>query len=103
MLIVNSHNNRPVRLTIERWKHITRRHPEMESQREKVLETITEAELIQKGDFGELIAFRFYDRSPLSSKYLAVVYKEVTDSDGFVITAYYTSKPSDRRRTIWKR
>lgn len=74
----------------------------MESQRENVLETITEAELIQRGDFGELIAFRFYERSPLSSKYLAVVYKEVADSDGFVITAYYTNKPSDRRQVIWK-
>ena len=74
----------------------------MESQREKVLETITGAELIRKGDFRELIAFKFYKESPLSSKYLAVIYKEIADSDGFVITPYYTSKPSDRRQVIWK-
>jgi hypothetical protein len=74
----------------------------MQSQKERVLETITEAELIQQGDFGELVATRFYETGPLGSKFLAVVYKEIADADGFVITAYYTTKPSDRRRVMWK-
>jgi hypothetical protein len=75
----------------------------MNSQRDLVLETVTEPDLIQQGDFGELIAIRFYKRTPLTSKYLVVIYKEVMDTDGFIITAYYATKPSERRKTVWKR
>jgi len=59
--------------------------------------------MIQQGDFGELIAIRFYEKTPLTSKYLVTMYKEVLDSDGFIITAYFASKPSERRKTVWKR
>jgi hypothetical protein len=103
LLIIHSKNNVPVRLTIERWNHIISRHPELEGQKEHVVQTLTEPDQIQQGDFGELIAIRFYKTTPLTSKYLAIIYKEVMNSDGFVITAYYTAKPSERRQTIWKR
>ena len=42
MLIVHSHNDVPVRLTEERWEHIVYRHPEMETQREQIVETLAE-------------------------------------------------------------
>jgi hypothetical protein len=103
MVIVKSKNSVNLRLTTERWSHIVRRHPEMDSQREHVLEAVTNPDLVQKGDFGELIATRFYERTPLTSKHLVVVYKEAERSDGFVITAYYASKPSERREVLWKR
>jgi hypothetical protein len=62
-------------LTIERWDHIIKRHPEMDGEREKVLDTITDPDLIQQGDFGELIGIKFYEKTPLTSKYLVVIYK----------------------------
>ncbi len=102
MIIVKSKNNVSIRLTTERWKHIIARHPEMDNQKEHVLETISNPHLIQQGDFDELIAIRFYDKSPLTSKYLVVIYKEVGETDGFVITAYFSTKPSERRKTVWK-
>lgn len=102
MILVTSKNNVPIRLTTERWKHIIMRHPEMDSQKERVLETVTEPHLIQQGDFGELIAMRFYEKSPLTTKHLVVIYKEVTDTDGFIITGYYTPKPLERRKILWK-
>jgi len=37
-----------------------RRRPEMDSLRERVLETVSEPEIIQQGEFGELLAIRFY-------------------------------------------
>lgn len=101
MLIVDSHNGVPVRLTNERWQHITRRHPEMAHQRERVLETVAEPEMIQQGDFGELLAIKFYPKTPLTSKFLIVAYKESAD-DGFIATAYFARRPSDRREVIWK-
>jgi hypothetical protein len=103
MLVVRSHNRVPVRLTEERWQHIVRRHPEMASQREHALETLAEPDLIQRGDFGELLAVRFYPETPLTSKFLVVVYREMSSEDGFILTAYLTSRPSARRESIWKR
>jgi hypothetical protein len=102
MVIVKSKNNVSIRLTTERWKHIVTRHPEMLDQKEHVLETIGDPYVIQQGDFGEFIAIRFYEKTPLTSKYLVVIYKEVSSIDGFVITAYFTAKPSERRKIIWK-
>jgi hypothetical protein len=103
MLVVRSHNRVPVRLTEERWQHIVRRHPEMISQRERALETLAEPDLIQQGDFGELLAVRFYPETPLTSKFLVVVYRETSSEDGFNLTAYLANRPSARRESIWKR
>jgi len=103
MLVVRSRNGVLVRLTEERWEHITRRHPEMLEQRERTLETVSEPELILEGDFGELLAVRFYTETPVTSKFLVVVYRENSPEDGFVLTAYFTSAFSSRRIAVWKR
>ena len=103
MLIVCSKNGVPVRLTIERWQHIMNRHPEMAEQRERVLETVTEPELIQQGDCGEVLAIRFYPQTPWTSNYLLVVCREASLHDGFVLIAYFTSRPSGQRVALWKR
>ncbi|PSB23617.1 hypothetical protein [Stenomitos frigidus] len=101
MLTVNSQNNLPIRLTEERWQHITKRHPEMITQQAEVLETVSAPETIQAGDSGELLAVRFYPQTPLTSKFLVVAYREVTADDGFILTAYFTNRPSTRRVTLW--
>ena len=103
MLIVHSHNGVPVRLTEERWQHVVRRHPDMETQRERVLETLAEPDMIQEGDFGTLLAARLYPETPLTRKDLVVVHRETSSEDGFVLTAYLASQLSARRDTLWKR
>lgn len=103
MLIVRSHNGIPIRLTDERWQHVVARHPEMQTQRDRVLETISIPEMIQQGDFGEFLAFRFYTVTPLTGKFLVVAYQEGTAHDGFVITSYLTRQPSARRLILWMR
>ena len=102
MVIVQSKNDVAIRLTRERWTHIVERHPEMDGQRRRVLETASDPEMIQEGDFGEYLAIRFYNETPLTSKFLVVVYKEIARADGFILTAYYSGKPSERRRILWK-
>lgn len=57
-----SRNGVRIRLTDERWQHITSRHPEMHQQTEKVLQTVSEPDMIQAGDFGEQLAIRFIAR-----------------------------------------
>jgi len=102
MLIVKSIDGLSIRLTEERWDHIRNRHPEMEGLRASILETVSDPELIQQGDYGELLAIRFYPRTPLTRKYLVVVYKKISADDGFILTSYLAARPSSRRITIWK-
>jgi hypothetical protein len=97
-----SRNGVTIRLNDERWSHIVRRHPEMEGQRGWVLETLTEPDMIQQGDFGELLAIRFYFGTPLTDKYLVAAYRETDADDGFILTAYFTNRPSAGRVTVWK-
>lgn len=58
----------------------------MGDQEQRILETIESPDLIQEGDSGTLIAMRLYPSTPLTAKHCAVVYREVSDIDGFVIT-----------------
>jgi len=103
MLIVRSRNGVPVRLTEERWRHVVERHPEMGNLREEVLETLAGPDMIQEGDFGELLALKLYHGTPLGEKFLVVAYREVSAEDGFVLTAYLTRRPSTGRETVWRR
>jgi hypothetical protein len=103
VLIVPSPNDVPVRFTEERWQHIIHRHPEMDSQRNKVLETLAEPDMIQKGDFGTLLAIKFYPETPMSEKFLLVAYREVSTEDGFILTAYLARRPAARREVVWGR
>jgi len=103
MIIVKSIHNVPIRLTSERWLHILNRHPEMENQKDRVLETVANPDLIQEGDFDEFLAIKYFENTPLTSKFLVVIYREVNEIEGFIITAYFTNIPSERRKTLWKR
>lgn len=102
MILVNSVNGTPIKLTRERWNHIIKRHPELEDQKEKVLETLRQPDFVQEGDFESFLAIKFYKETPLTTKFLVVIYKEVAGKDGFILTAYFTNKPSERKKTIWK-
>ena len=101
--MVRSYNGVPIRIPAERWQHLVERHPEMQTLRAEVEQTLAEPDMVQQGDFGELLAIRFYQNTPLTSKYLVAVYKEVSTKDGFLLTAYLTSRPSRRRQVIWQR
>lgn len=75
----------------------------MSTLKEWILDTLSEPDMIQEGDFGELLGIRFYQQTPLTSKYLIVVYREVHSEDGFVLTAYLARRHSANRKVIWKR
>ena len=78
---VMSKNGVSIRLTDERWAHITKEHCEIAGLRSEVLETVLQPERILVGGDGELIALRELEQG----KYLVVVYREQVD-DGFIIT-----------------
>ena len=95
---VLSKNNVPVRLTDERWVHIIEEHCELAGMRLEVLDTVANPSRILVGGAEELLALR--EISP--GKYLVVVYREF-EIDGFIITAFVTSRTQslDRRKQLW--
>jgi hypothetical protein len=101
MEIVSSKNNVPIRLTEERWIHITEQHSEMAGYYFEVLDTIQEPEAIYQGRFGEMLAVSEIERG----KYLIAVYRELSKVDGFIITAFLTRriKQIEGREKLWQR
>jgi hypothetical protein len=93
-----------IRLTLRQWVHIMENHDYMAGNRELVLDTIADPDELIEGEGGEILALRVYEQTNLTSKTAIVVYRD--DPNGFVITAWLTSRP-DRVRgrgvQIWTR
>lgn len=96
--IVTSKNNISIRLTDERWIHITEEHSELAGLRLDVLETVSQPTRILAGSVGERLAIREVE----FGKFLVVVYREL-EEDGFIITAFLTRRirSLDRRQQLW--
>lgn len=101
MDIAHSVNGVPIRLTDERWLHITEEHSEMAGRYFEVLETVQEPEAVYEGKAGEMLAVKETE----DGKHVVVVYRETSGEDGFVITAFLTSKTRqlERRVRLWPR
>lgn len=97
-----SKNNVPIRLTDERWYHITTGHPEIADYYYEILDTIENPAIIFQGEHGGFIAVSF--KLDIASKFIVVVYKETSMSDGFVITAYLSNKEQKftNKIILWK-
>lgn len=88
----------PVRLTDERWYHIVENHDDLAGYYDDVLITVEEPDYILRGYGGALVAVRSLGRR----KFLAVIYKELSRNDGFIITAYFATQIS-RRAILWRK
>jgi len=87
-----------IRLTDERWAHITDEHGELAGLRSEVLKAVEDPLRVVEGGAGELLAVRELDLG----KYIVVVYRE-QENDGFVITAFLTRRLGSltRRKQLW--
>jgi hypothetical protein len=95
---IRSKNSVDIRLTSERWVHITEQHCEMAGWKNEVMETIAFPVRILSGNDGECLAIQEVEKG----KWLVVVYRE-QGGDGFVITAFLTRRirSLDRRKQLW--
>ena len=95
---VVSKNGKLIRLTSERWSHITEEHCELAGMKLEILESIANPSRILFGNDGELLAIR----ELIAGKFLVTVYREI-DEDGFVITAFLTRKTRslETRQQLW--
>lgn len=97
--VVESIDGVPIRLNEERWyEHILVNHPELSGYLEAVLSAINYPEFICRGYKSSKIAVVNLGRN----KWLHVVYKEVSKTDGFIITAYI-DKDYHQDSVLWSR
>ena len=99
MDVIKSKNDVAIRLPEERWFHITEEHSEMAGYYFEVLEAVAQPEAIYEGRAGECLAVREVEKD----KYIVVIYKEVSNEDGFIISAFLTQRKRqlERRRRLW--
>jgi len=83
MDIVQSVFGVSIRLTDERWQHIVRRHPDLSNDRSAVLDAVEVPTFVRRAHLGALMAAK-----QLGGHWLVVVYRETSESDGFILTAY---------------
>ncbi len=75
-------NGVQIRLTHERWYHIAESHDDLASYFFDVLDVIENPDLVIRGNQGTLKAARNFGKR----KWLTVIYKEISKTNGFVIT-----------------
>lgn len=98
---IYSVNNIPIRLTDERWTHIVENHDDIAGYYFDVLETIANPAWIFEGDENEFWAVKLISER----KAILAIYKESKEqNDGFIITAFFTTKIQKllRRKIIWQ-
>jgi hypothetical protein len=100
MAVLTDFEGRSVRLTDERWAHISE-HPEMAGMRGAVEETLHHPETVVQSlsDVEARLYYRFYARTVAGGKLLCVVVK-LRDDDAFVVTAYLTDRVK-RGSILW--
>ncbi|MDI6840673.1 MAG: hypothetical protein QMD71_07495 [bacterium] len=99
MDIINSLGGIPIRMIEERWLHIVENHSDVAGYYDEILNTVENPEFIIKGCRNALIAISKKDK-----RSLAIVHKELSKTDGFIITAYFTSKLDlDKEEILWQK
>ncbi|HHT9113736.1 MAG: hypothetical protein HZA47_07230 [Planctomycetes bacterium] len=76
----------------------------MAGNQDIVFETLEDPDIISGGKGKEFIAVKHYGKTSISEKNAVVIYKE-QENDGFVITAFMTSKPEKivKKGFVWKK
>jgi hypothetical protein len=92
-----------IRLTYKQWFHIVESHDYMAGNIANILDTVNSPDIIVEGSRGEQIAVKHFSKTNLGEKHCVVIYRE--NKDGFIITAFFTSKPETirKRGVIWEK
>ncbi len=97
-----SYDGKRIKLTNIQRRHISFFHPEVLASENMLMATLAKPDLVtQGGGPNTRVLYRFYENTPVDSKYLAVVVKEL-DEEGFIVTSYFTDRVR-RARVLWKK
>ena len=103
--VTRSKDGFAIKLTKERWNHIITSHIDMTDNRDLLLKTVEDPDMILKGVSDEVRAVRFFKETHFGPRYLMAAYKEISSGGGFIITAYKTTKVDKivKRGVLWQR
>ena len=89
---VGDKSGRKIHLSKERWKHIRKRHPEIEDS-EIIKETIENPDKITEYHSDETVCYyyKYYKHRPTPENYLLVVVKYL-NGEGYILTTYFSEK-----------
>ncbi len=84
---------RKIRMTNWNWEHIIRRHPEISSEKDKIIETLEKPDKITLSTRDEDVRYyyKYYKHISHKYKFLRVIVKHL-NGEGFVISAQFISK-----------
>jgi len=86
LFVTSDKTGRDIRLTKERWHHITLEHPEI-TEHEQLIETLKHPLKIKPSKYDPDVCW-YYKYLKNRKRYLVVSVKYL-NGDGFIITAYF--------------
>ena len=79
------------------WIHVLRKHGELNSQIQKMKQTLQDPGLVYYCPDEENYQYcKYFQRTPVTEKYLPLVVKHL-NGDGFIITAFFISVSKMRK------
>ena len=83
---------RKIHLSNERWRHIRKRHPEVEEY-DSIVDALMRPDKVTNYHIDESIVYyyKYYKSRPSPDKYLLIVVKYL-NGHGYVLTSYYEDK-----------
>lgn len=87
---VVDNTGRKLRMTDYNWHHIVRRHPEISSQKEKIIETLEKPVKITDSLEDEEIKYyyKYYKNLPSPYRFMRVIAKYL-NGEGFIISSHF--------------
>lgn len=83
-------NGRKLRMTDFNWHHIVKRHPDIASQKERIIETLEKPDKIVSSLENEEIKYyyKYYKNLPSPFKFVRVIAKYL-NGEGFIISSHF--------------
>src|SRR3989344_1530378 len=87
---VNDKTKRKLRMTDYNWHHIVKRHPEVVSQKEKIIETLEKPDKITTSleDEETKYYYKYYKNITPPYKFMRVIAKYL-NGEGFIISSHF--------------
>ena len=90
---VEDKTGRKLRMTDWNWHHIIRRHPEIASHQDKIIETLENPDKITESVQDETTKYyyKYYKHLPSPYNFMRVIGKYL-NGDGFIISSHFMNK-----------
>lgn len=85
--------DRKLRMTKWNWEHIIRRHPEISSEKEKIIETLEKPDKIiySLKDENARFYYKYYKHRQSKNRFMMILVKYL-NGNGFIISAHFVPR-----------